>query len=246
MSNPPPEPAARQEPRLREYWDAFRIYVDGISQEARRLNLLSERRGLERLPYWIYFFIVAVAVLIIPTWEGESTVFFAAVLALAAGWLVAVAQATPSLSTEDVKLLERGIAKFGPQIRAAAERRGKKLLVLNLPAGQQSWLGRIMPKLLAGGVEAIVVQIMFGRAVRAIELAGLSILGLLSGPWLSHFHLGYWSPVSILFALAVPDSLLLLGSLLVPVLLKLFMASIRFDEMDLGKPPPEASPPANR
>ena len=240
----PAKPAAQPEPSLREYWDALWIYVDGIAQEAKRLNLLSDRTGLERLPYWIYFLVVASAVIFIPTWDGESIVFFGAVLALAAGWLVAVAQATPSLSTEDVQLLERGIAKFGPQIRAAAERRGKKLLVLNLPAGQQSWLGRVMPKLLAGGVEAIVLQIMFGRSVRAIELAGLSIIGLLIGPWLSRIHIGYWSPVSILFALAVPDSLLLLGSLLVPVLLKLFMASIRFDQLDLGKPP--EAPPTNR
>src|SRR5712692_8534620 len=78
------------------------------------------------------------------------------------------------------------------------------------------------------------------QSTAAAILGAIAILGLLIGPWVIHLHLGYWSPISLLFGLAVPDAVLLLITLIVPVMLQLYLTSLRFDETH---PNPPDEPP---
>lgn len=232
---PPNEPSLRERLTFnRELWP---ILLTAIALETNRLGITGDTSWTVKWAYRLYFVAVFLIVAVLPTWDGESTIFFGALLALAAAWLVAVPQATPELSAEDLKLVERGIRRIGSNLREVQESRGKQLFDF----GEADTKGlEELPSLLAGAAKPAMLHVMYHRALAAAILGAIAILGLLIGPWVSHFHVSYWSPISLLFGLAVPDALLLLSTLIIPVMLQLYLTSLRFVETH---PNPADEPP---
>ena len=233
--SPPKEPSLRERLTFnREFWP---IFFTAIALETNRLGITGETPWTVKWAYRVYAVIVFLIVAVLPTWDGESTIFFGALLALAAAWLVAVPQATPDLSEDDLRLVERGIRRIGSNLRKVQEHRATKLF----DVGEADTKGlEELPGLLAGATRPAMLHVMYHRALAAAILGALAILGLLIGPWVSHFHVGYWSPISLLFGLAVPDAVLLLLTLIVPVMLQLYLTSLRFEETH---PNPPDEPP---
>jgi hypothetical protein len=74
------------------------------------------------------------------------------------------------------------------------------------------------------------LQLIYRQSTRSVALGVIAIVGLLVGPSLATVHVGYWSPVSLIFGLSVPLAGRLVFVLLLPVMLQVYLAGLRADE----------------
>ncbi len=174
--------------------------------------------------YTVAVFIFAVA---LPTWPSEPIAVFTAFLALAVAWLLAVPLTMDSICNADLALLSRGFRQWRNSIVATAKERGVSLDTTSSDGPPPP--ARI-PRLLTPLAPFAVLQLMFRQSTRSVALGVIAIVGLLAGPTLATVHVGYWSPVSLIFGLSVPLAGRLMFVLVLPVMFQVYLAGLRANE----------------
>jgi hypothetical protein len=177
---------------------------------------------------WLYAWVVFGIVLVLPTWPGEPVVLFTAFLALAGAWLIAVPLTMDSISGADLALLGRGLKRLGADLKAAADEEG--LTLPQSPAAEGKRAASVTGRLAAYFTPFVVLQLIQRQTFRAVLLPLVAVIGLLVGPPLGALHIGYWSPVALLFGLAVPLALRLIVMLYLPVLFLMYLAALKTDQ----------------
>jgi hypothetical protein len=205
-----------------------RVLLDLGIDELRRVGML-ELKGpistatiLYLIGWWLIFLVTA----LLPTWPGEPVIFFGAMLALAAAWLIAIPQVGDVLTRVDMNGLRPGRALW-EKFRAAATKR--KLELPPLSAADESQIADSLGGFVPAGIPLALLQVVMKVGVMAIQLAVVALVGLLVGPRLADVRVLWgWSPVSILYGMAAPWALILLCSLILPLLVQMYVLAVRF------------------
>lgn len=228
------------EPSLRNRIRALLVIGHLTADELNRVGLVERRRftSITHLLYLAYWWVTVIVVALLPTWSGEAVIYFGAVLALAAAWLVATPQLGAGLLTMDFGALRPGRTAW-ERIREAFSRERLELPKMSAEEEQEliDSLGKWMPHL----TPMSLLQLVLKFAFMALKLGVVGMIGILIGPELSTVQWWHgWSPVSAMYGLAAPWAFALLVSLVVPVIVQLYLAALRFDSMSDPKPPADA------
>jgi len=213
------------------------------ASELDRVGLLEPQRritSITHLLYLSYWWAAAIVVALLPTWSGEAVIYFGAVLALAAAWLVATPQLGAGMLASNVAGLKPGKGAWD-RIRAAFEKERVRLPELSADEERQlvDFLEMQVPQL----TPIALLQLVLKIALMAVKLALVGVIGLLIGPRLAEVHWWHgWSPVSALYGIAAPWALVLLVSLVIPVVVQLYLAAA---SLDLVSGPRDNEPPAS-
>lgn len=218
-------PRARLDRPIRFY----RAVVRGLGKHFIPLGLLEAKdSGFYTWLGRVYTFVIFLIVLGLPTWTDEPVALFTAFLALAGAWLIAVPLTMDSISSADLALLGRGLRRLGADFVAAADEEG-----LALPRGspqEEKQAASVFGRLATYFTPFVVLQLIQRQTYRSVLLGILAVVGLLVGPPLGTIHFGYWSPVAILFALAVPLALRLIVMLYLPAFFLMYLAALKTDQ----------------
>jgi len=206
------------------------IIVDLVIPFLNRLEIV-DRKGplpLDRLLYRIYWWIVFFAVVFLPTWPGESTLYSLALVALIGGWLIAAPQLTQVVTSADYRVLKPGPGTTH-RFLAALRRVHVDFPAVNPTEEREidDWLTRMTSRI----IPLFLVRLVFRLGVRALVLLIIAVAGFFIGPALATVHGPRgWSPVSLLYAVTVPDVLMMLTSLLLPVMAHTIINAIKVDQ----------------
>lgn len=230
------------EPNFRNRIRALRAIGRLTADELNRVGLMEQRHftSITHLLYLAYWWVTAVVVALLPTWSGESVIYFGVVVALAGAWLVATPQLGATLLTTDFGGLRPGKAAW-ERIRAAF--RKERLELPEASADEEQELIDSLERWVPGIAPVSLLQLVLKFAWMALKLGVVGLIGILIGPLLSTVHWWHsWSPVSALYGVAAPWALALLVSLVVPVIVQLYIAALRVDQA--SGPPPDEGPTA--
>lgn len=192
------------------------------------------RRGFLGRVYQVYWWVVVVAVLLVPTQPDVTSFYFPAVVGLAAAWLFAMPAYAQSLlsSWADFSALRASPTLLSDFIQRLKARPIKLPVALTDDAEvakASAMFSEELPSLIPGVLLAIVASL----SSRAVAVGVLGVFGMLVGPWLASIHVLWlrgWSPVAALYALSAPVIPLLLGSILVPIFGYAYLAHRRADK----------------
>jgi len=203
---------------------------------------LRDKKGplpLEGLLYRIYWWLVFFAVIFLPTWPGEPTLYSLALVALIGGWLIAAPQLTEAVASADYSVLKPGpgttrrflsaLRKVNPDFPDINPNEEKEI---------DDWLARLTSRI----IPLFVFRLVFRLGVRALILLVIAVAGFFIGPALATVHGPRgWSPVSLLYAVTVPDVLMMLALLLLPVMAHNIIAAIKVNQEAPGPDGPTAA-----
>jgi hypothetical protein len=201
--------------------------VRGLGVHLLRYGLVDEKDSgcLGRL-IKVAGLVIFLATVAAPTWPGESVVLFSALLALSGAWLIAVPTFEVPLSSRDLRLLRRGLREMGTDVLDAIKQEGFDLTA-EVPPAERPRVARLTARIAAELTPHVVLRILFGQSTRALILGVAALGGIMAGPQLERFHVGYWSPVAVWYALCMPLAFRLLAALVVPLLLRTYLSALR-------------------
>jgi hypothetical protein len=174
---------------------------------------------------WVVVFL---AVQLIPTYREEPLIFFPAVLALSAAWLVLAPQWSPLSPGAGLGVTVRPVA-----IRAVLDRLEQEVPDLEHPSEAATveaadLLNAALPTLL----DFIYARIGSGISVRAVQLGVIAVVGVLVGPWLQSMEFYGWQPVRILLGIATPEALLVFAGLSLGPITRTYATALRLRALD--------------
>jgi len=231
-------------PDLRTRIRALRAIARLAAGELNRVELLEPKRNFTSAPHLLYlafWWATVILVALLPTWSGEAVIYFGAVLALAAAWLVATPQLGAGMVSTDFAELRPGKGAW-ERIREAFAK--ERVSLPELSADQERELVDSLAKFVPHLTPIALLQLILKIALMAVKLALVGVIGLLIGPRLVEVHWWHgWSPVSALYGIAAPWALALLVSLVMPVIVQLYLAAVK---LDLVSDPDGDGPPSQR
>lgn len=181
-----------------------------------------KRAGPASIPEWIYrmyYILVLVVVILLPTTPDAPAFYFPAILALAAAWLLTAPQlAQAILATNWAPLLPREGAW---KAYIVALRRHRLGLPDDLTTDQMNAMADdLVPRIIEVFWPGTLMTALLWLAYRAAGLAVLGLLGMLVGPSLARTHWWRgWSPIALLYGISAPLALMLVLTFIAPVLL---------------------------
>jgi len=203
-------------------------------KRAGMLETKDDRRGILEVTYLVGWWLVAVLVVIAPTYSGEPLFYFPAILALSVAWLVTMPSYGQVVVATDFSVLRppKGIwARFLDEL----QKRKVKVPPELLTEESKATIDAIAPPAFPIVVPVVLLQWLRWLGFRAVYVAVVGMAGLLIGPVLANVHWWRgWSPVSLLYAVTAPWVLMLLITLLIPPLTQGFVAGLHADR-DLQK-----------
>lgn len=165
--------------------------------ELDRVGLFEPKRqfsSVTHLLYLAYWWAAAIVVALLPTWSGEAVIYFGAVPALAAAWLVATPQLGAGMLASDVAGVKPGQQAW-ERIRAAFEK--ERVGLPELSADEEHQLIDLLEKQVPQLTPIALLQLVLKIAWMAVKLAVVGVIGLLIGPRLAEVQWWHgWSPVS--------------------------------------------------
>jgi hypothetical protein len=223
---------------------AYRAIFGAVGAEMKHAGIVSKKGDPKRYTFfsnaWWALFLLA---LLVPEPYLDPTVYFVSILALTVAWLFAVLQYQGTIAGDSDLLAIRGrIEVLTNDLNDRLRKEG-----FDIPETTQEQLGEFRTKVTPETVRTTGRSVfLYGVLIlsqRAILAAVVSIVGLLWGPALSRLHVGYWSPVSVLYALTFPYAVLLIVMILAIVVLQYYVARIRADTVAPDNTPTDRTPP---
>mgnify|MGYP001279909135 CR=1 FL=1 len=227
--------------RLRVY----RAIFGAVGSEMTYAGILEKKgesvKGFEAFrSMWWLFFLVA---LLIPEPFLDPTVYFVSILGLAVAWLFGAIQYQGAIVSDADLLSIRGrIEVFADELNNRLKKEGFEVPQVT-PAMQEKFRADVTPETVRATGRSVLYYGLLLLSQRAILAAIVSLIGLLWGPALSRFHIFYWSPVSILYALTFPYAVLLLAMILAIVVIHYYVARVGVDPPQTPDPSKSESPP---
>jgi len=177
--------------------------------------------------FWVAWWLLFLAGLILPTYAQEPFVVFPSVLALAVVWLFGMAQFTHTLLGTDLRDVRLTPAGWKVLVQSFQEA-GIPLPAEAMTDESAQAASRELEGPLPGMARQSVLDLTTLAAVQAVLAGFIAMVGLLVGPSLNNVHWWHgWSPVSVLYAASLPTGLSLLGYGLVPFIVSRFLAALR-------------------
>ncbi len=204
--------------------------------------------GILEWLYRVYFALVFVVVVLLPTYPEEPFFYFPAILALASAWLLAMPMYGQALLATDFTALRPSSGLWSAFLQAIekhvpvpSELKEKEVMAT---------METLVPKAVPSLIPVAVLQLGYRLAWRATLVGLVGVIGVLLGPTLARLHWWRgWSPVSFLYAVSMPATILLLVSLIGPMIIQVYLAS-RISDRALsevvGTPPADDLLPENR
>lgn len=202
-------------------------------EKAGMLNSSPKKRDILEVSYLAGWWLIAVIVVVLPTYTEEPLFYFPAILALSVAWLVTMPSYGQAVATMDFSLLRPPQGTWARLLEAIQKQRVPVPDVL-LTDESKATIGAVVPAAFPVVMPVVLLQGLRWLSGRATYVALFGMVGLLTGPFLASIHWWRgWSPVSLLYALSAPSAFILIVSLLMPAFVQAFVAGLRADR-DLG------------
>jgi hypothetical protein len=223
---------------------AYRAIFGAVGAEMKHAGIVSKKGDPKRYTFfsnaWWAFFLLA---LLVPEPYLDPTVYFVSILALTVAWLFAVLQYQGTIAGDSDLLAIRGrIEVLTNDLNDRLRKEG-----FDIPETTQEQLGEFRTNATPETVRTLARSVFRYWALilsqRAILAAIVSIVGLLWGPALSRLHIGYWSAVSLLYALTFPYAVLLMAMILVILVVHYYVARVRADMLAAENTKTSPTPP---
>lgn len=214
----------------------YRAIFASVAAEMKYAGLLTKKGDanfqLFNKAWWLFFLIA----LLVPEPFLDPTVYFVSILALTVGWLFAALQYQGAIVTDSDAVAIRGrVEVFSDDLNVRLKKEGFEIPDTT-PDLRSEFRTKVTPETVRAFGRSLFLYGVFLLSQRAILAAIVSLIGLLWGPALSRAHIGYWSPVSILYALTFPYAVLLIVMILAIVAVHYYMGRVRADASAAGQP----------
>ena len=177
--------------------------------------------------YWVLWWFLFLVGAILPTYPAEPFLVFPSILALAVVWLFGMGQFAHAWLGEDLRAMRITPAVWQVFL-AEFQKVGIELPPELLTPESAQEATKQLEFSLPGLVRQSVVDFSSLAAIQALLAGVVAVVGLLVGQTLADMHLWRgWSPVSVLYAAALPTGLSLVGYGLLPFIVARLMAALR-------------------
>ena len=237
-STPTQPPASPGPTKLswRHRLDLLRAIVAAASQFVTLTGILDSKR-VPRVVRWGYRLLV-VGVLFIPTWPGETIPYFVATIAILAAWLIATPQLMNEVERMDFSVfVPHFMALVDKNIVPVLRRLGREF---RLSPAELDQLASFRPVFARHGPTSVLIPVLAQTAYGSAFTLIIAVIGIMIGPIAQQHHIGFWSPVSIFYALTFPYLVTTATVAFGFVMLRGMVATMKADaalDMAIGPPP---------
>ncbi|MGH9043640.1 MAG: hypothetical protein ACRDVP_02175 [Acidimicrobiales bacterium] len=172
-------------------------------RELRGAHPLNERgqRVLNRL-LRIVFWLVVLGAAAIPTWPGEWNSYFLGVIGVSIAWLIGAPQLIASFERLNIQPVADRLDSLRMEVKQRIAEQGHPWE--SMPEETRSRIRQRWPAATTTGAFRLVRILLHRQAVGLAEALVAAFVGLMVAPTIEPYHIGYWHPVSLLYALPLP------------------------------------------
>jgi hypothetical protein len=208
---------------------AIAVLGEPALERAGLLETTDERRGILDVGYLVAWWLIALLVVVAPTYKDEALFYFPAILALSVAWLVTMPSFGQFVVGTDFSVVRPPKGIWGRFLDEIQKRRVDIPSVL-LTDESKAKVDAFAPDAFPIVVPVVLLRWFRWLGARAVAVALIGMGGLLIGPFLATVHWWRgWSPVSLLYAVSAPWVAVLLVSLLIPPLAHSLVAGLKAD-----------------